>query len=84
VSRPIIKASWARVPGHDEQRALLPHERDAAEELHRWAMKVRTNLKQGVWPTEMTLAMFEAAVVEYGKCERLGFTSDAPADPHVR
>jgi hypothetical protein len=37
-------------------------------------MKVRTNLKQGVWPTDLTLAMFEAAVAEYGKCQRLGVT----------
>jgi hypothetical protein len=72
-SRP-IPVSWSRVPSFEEQRALLPHERDAAEELHRWAMKVRTNLKQGVWPTDLTLAMFEAAVAEYGKCQRLGVT----------
>ena len=69
--------SWSRTPSFEEQRALLPHERDAAEELHRWAMKVRTNLKQGVWPKDLTLAMFEAAVVEFGKCKRLGITKRA-------
>jgi hypothetical protein len=76
-NHPSIPVSWSRTPSFDEQRALLPHERDAAEELHHWAMKVRRCLKQGVWPKDLTLAMFEAAVVEFGKCQRLGCTRGA-------